>query len=381
MRGVLLAIALVALSGCFGKAIEQVTSTADRAVAVIDRGIEDIRTESASWQTVLGRVAQELPQDISEVIRTDAQNLASRSVAVAGVEFRCNVDFLANRAVASLQRLKAKLQGRAMPPMAPGFCQVVPDSIDLKASLDRQSKVTLHGYDLDNLDNKGERLKFVLVPASGDPIEIPEERIGRTTHYQVTLNLGEMARQLHTTRAVKIVSSWSGDTNGLPQVLVIPWEPSRRPERKNIERTTFMPPKIGRGDADFDTHDDEHMSVDVRGEFDIQADTIKCRVYMHAKEERSDWTEVGGWTEWATAYGAPRGWRIVDVRPRTNSTHTANITNIGLQVYQRPAGEVVSQFNVLGDRRGDEAGTWTQVEVHWRTVEVTLEQVAPEWAQ
>jgi len=87
----------------------------DEAISVIDRGIEDITSESSSWQTVLQRVAMNLPNDISNTIRQDAQQLASRSIAEAGIEFRCNVDFLGDRAIRSLQQLKAELRGTALP--------------------------------------------------------------------------------------------------------------------------------------------------------------------------------------------------------------------------------------------------------------------------
>ena len=93
VRSILICSLAVVLSGCFGG----ITSSIDKAVAVIDLGISDLQTASAEWQTVLQRVANNLPTDISEQIRTEAQNLATRSIATAGTEFRCNVDFLKNQ--------------------------------------------------------------------------------------------------------------------------------------------------------------------------------------------------------------------------------------------------------------------------------------------
>ncbi|ERN40905.1 hypothetical protein KR51_00025530 [Rubidibacter lacunae KORDI 51-2] len=374
LRSIAVMLILAVLPGC------GISRSIDNAVAVLDRGIEDISTESANWQTILQRVASELPDDISEVIRNDAQNLATRSIATAGVEFRCNVDFLAGRAKASLQRLKAKLRGKNPPILPPAFCQVSPDAVDLNADAESWAKIAVYGYDLDHSDTSGKPLTFFLIDSSGAQQPIPEDRIGRTTHYQVTLNLGGMAKNLHVKGVSKIVASWNESTNKLPQVIVLPWQPERRSERVNVGRTDLIPKKVGRGDADFNTHDDEHMSVVVRGVFEIREFDILSRVFMHAKEERHDWTEVREWSLPAAVYKAPKGWKIVEVRPRANSRHTANITTHDAQSYSRPAGEIVSTFQVWGDRNGDEAGTWTRVRVHWRAIEIDLEQTTPEWA-
>jgi hypothetical protein len=368
---------LLALSLTFGgcgvkKKVDELNDTAVSAVAVVDRGIREIQSESAGWQTVLRHVSEQLPANVSQVIRDDAQNLAQRSVAAAGTEFKCNVDFLSARAVAALERLKARIQGIDPPPLPPAFCHVTPDAIDLKSPPASWSRLTFHGYDLDHSDKKGRQFQLLVLDGNGEKRVIQEDRVGRTTHYQVTVNLGSLAPEMSAKKSVKILASWNDSTDGMPQVVILPWETQRRTDRVPIGARTYMPPKIGRGDADFDTHDNEHMSLEVRGELSVSGSQILCRIYMHAREERDDWTEVGGWSDWAVAYTAPAGWKITNVNPQQASVQTANIAANGLFTYPRPSGEVVSQFNVWGDRDGDEAGNWTRVEVHWHPVDVTL---------
>lgn len=366
---------VVAFSGCiFTDELDSI----DRATNVIDRGIDDINTGSADWQTVLERVANDLPEDISATIRNDAQNLATRSVAAGGAEFRCNTDFLENRAVQSLKNLKAKLLGTTPSLLPPAFCQVAPPGIDLKSSPSSWLMVTLHGYDLDHRDSTGSLLKVLLLDNRGVTIPFPEDHIGRTTHYLVTLNLGGLEKRLYDENIVKLIVEWDGSTSGNPEIVVIPWTPDTKTEYKNIARTSYMPPKT-RGDRDFDTDDDEPMSVDVRGNLHITEQFINCRVYMKAEEEESDYTTVKGWSDWSRAYTAPNGWKIVDVRPRENSKHTSEITDHDVHRYSRPAGEVVNYFEVWGDRKGDDAGVYTKVEVYWRKLEITLEETVPKW--
>ncbi|MCA8958304.1 MAG: hypothetical protein KDC87_19660 [Planctomycetes bacterium] len=372
--GVLLAFP----GGCGIKAA--VDDTVEKAVQLIDNGIKDVLADSSNWRTTLQRVADQLPKDVSEVIRTDAQNLATRSIAQAGTEFRCNVDFLAQRAAAALRRLKARLLKQNPPPLPPGFCHVVPSSIDLKVRPASWSNVTIHGYDLDHLDRRGKRIAFAMLDARGGRHAIPEERIGRTTHYQVTLNLGAMARELHTRGIRKIVTQFDGATGTLPEIVVTPWEPTTKPDSVTLAATDYMPPRVGKGDRDFKTKNDKHMSVDTRAEIRLVGGrVIESRVFLRCREERKDWTEVSGWSPWAKAYEAPGGWSIVEVRPRANSRHTANITSKGRHQYDRPAGEVVARFEVWGDHDGDEAGTWTHVRVSWRPMQVLLKATAPDW--
>lgn len=361
---------LLILTGCLpGDSI-------DRAVQVIDSGIADILARSDSWQSVLQRIANDLPQDISQTIRSDAQNLATRSIAQAGIEFRCNVDFLAQRAVEALRNLKARLLGQAPAVLPPAFCQVAPAAINLNDAPGRWSSVTFHGYNLDHSDRNGNPLRVLLLNSDGSSSPLAENRIGRTTHYQVTVNLGNMGSTLR--RVSKLVMSWNNSTTSLPQVVVIPWTPARRPETVNMGRTSFMPPHTN-GDRDFDTGDNDPTTVILRAEFRQEASSLDNRVFMRARESKGDHTMVEGWSRWSRAYSAPSGWRIVSFRPNAGSSHRANVTVHGQQTYSRPAGEVVNRFHVWVDRNGDEAGTWTRMEVEWRPIEVIIEQTIPDW--
>lgn len=367
---------VVAVSGCN---VLNGSNSIDQAINVIDRGIDDINTGSADWQTVLERVANDLPEDISATIRNDAQNLATRSIAAAGAEARCETDFLERRAVQSLENLKAELLGTTPSLLPPVFCQVAPPGIDMKSSPSSWSMVTLHGYDLDHRDSTGRLFKVLALDNNGVIIPFPENRIGRTTHYQVTLNMGDLEKWLYDKNIVKLIVEWDGSTFGNSEIVVIPWTPDIKTEYKNIARTTFMPLGWTNGDRDFDTNDDEPMKVTVWGDVDITEQFISCRVYMYAKEEKYDYTTVSGFSGWHRAYTAPKGWKIIDVRPRENSRYTCKITDQDDHQYSRPAGEVVKYFKVWGDRKGDDAGVYTKVEVYWNKLEIILEETVPEW--
>lgn len=372
----LVAALTLTLTGC---GIGQVADAVKEATNVIDNGIRDISANSSAWQVILQRVAAELPKEISETIRLDAQSLANRSIATAGVEFRCNVDFLGARAIASLQALRSKLLGGTPAVLPPSFCQVDPVSIDLNAAPEHWSTLLLSGYDLDHPDAAGARFAVSMLTTDGRTIPLPEAQIGRTTHYQVTVNIGGMGPTMHQQQVAKFVVSWDGQTSGFPEAVVIAWRPVRQTLSQRVLGTTpYMPPWAG-GDRDFDTGSSDPTDLTVRGEMTVDPTSVKTRVSMTARERRPDNTKVEGTSVWSNAYTAPAGWKIVSVNPTSSSTGTRVVTNHDVIKIDRPAGEIVEYFEVWVDRDGDEAGLYSQVTAHWRRVDIVIEQTMPSW--
>lgn len=372
----ILAVALLlsslSLSGC-----DATGGSIDRAMEIIDRAIRDIELNMDSWQAILQRVANELPDDISETVRVEADRLATRSIAKMGIEFRCNVDFLARRAIESLRRLKAMILDQNPPPLPPWFCQVDPAAIDLKVSPDLWSTAMLFGYDLDNADSSGTLLQVHLLTRSGQAIRMPESRIGRTTHYQLTLNLGNMARPLYQDQVDKIVVSWDGRTEGHPEIVIVPWEARRQTLTHSCGAVgPYSPPKTA-GDADFDTADDAPTDLEVAGGLFFNEQTVQITHMMFAREREPDHTTVHGQDKWETCFTAPQGWRIVEVRPNLGSRVNAVVTVQGMIVLTRPAGEAVDHFEVWVDSDGDEAGGWTRIVTHWRRWKSPLRKSCP----
>ena len=367
---------VVAFSGCiFTDELDSI----DRAINVIDRGIYDINTGSANWRTVLERVANDLPEDISATIRNDAQSLATRSIASAGVEARCDADFFERRAVQSLENLKAELLGTTPPLLPPHFCQMDPSSINMIDSPRRWPMVILYGYDLDHRNSTGSLFKFLALDNRGATIPIPEDRIGRTTHYQVTLNLRGLERWFYEKNIVKVIVEWNGSTSGNSQVLIIPWTPDTTTEYKNIGFIELTPENLLQGDADFDTDDDEAMEVTVKGHLYFREQYIHCMIFMEAYQEKSDYTILVGNSDWnKIVYTPPDGWKIINIRPKIPSTYTARITEHGSHTYFPEPGGVVKYFEIWGDHKGDDVG-YTKVKVYWNELEITLEETVPEW--
>lgn len=372
---------ILSLVGC------GIESSTEKAVEAFNRAIRDIQNDSSQWRSVLQRLADELPEDISTVIRNDVQNLASRSIAEAGDQFSCRVDFLANRAIQSLERVKTKLLGGDPTPQTPMFCKLVPVSVDLNVDPATWRSITIHGYDMNQVDENGQLFGVVMLDSYGNVVgTIPESKIFRGTHYEVSFTVDvNMAKEFVSRQVAKLAMSWSGKNQvfleSQGQVGIVRWESKRITYRDQPTGSCPNQPPPTRGDKDFDTGDEDPTDVRLAGEMRISDNRqiILGRVYLWAQERHPDYTTVEGWSEWCPVYQADPFYQIINYVPNLRSVQDAVVTTHGDQHYARPHGEVVQEFVAWIDRDGDEAGDWTHVVAYWRPINVTVERLLPEW--
>ena len=376
VAAVLAAALILPTAGC---GLDAFRDPVDRAVKAIDQAIDDIRNDNTRWQAALREVADRLPKEVQGTVRNEVTQLVQRSIATAGVEFRCNADFLASRAIQGLQRVRAMLKKQPTEPVHPWVCHMIPSVIDLNEPADGRAKVEIAGYDMDRKDHNQKPLRAVLFSdQTGQSTEMKEERIGRASHYVVNLNVrGEdFEQQLRQLKISKIRLFWGDALQGSNEVLVIPGRAQVKTETAPLGEIDHTPKHTG-GDEDFDVDGDEPMSFTVRGESKATENQILVRAYMRAREDRPDFTTVESESDWQIAYHAPAGWRIVSASPVGESKRSGSITDHDVRVESLPQGEVVMRFEVSGDRSGDEAGSHTRVKVSFNPVAVKLEEITP----
>lgn len=348
------------------------------AINKIDRGIDVIHGESDKWNSTVRDIADNFPKEAKELVRNELTQLVQRSIMSAGVEFRCETDFLANRAIQGLLRIKAILKKEKPPEIVPSFCQISPSVLDLNVPPASRSTVVIAGYDMDQKDAKNNLLKYVLYSdITKQKIDVDNSRVGRTTHYENIINASgsDWEKMLKDNKITKIQLFWNDTKIDSAEVLII----SKKPQKKEIAGVNLgeisLTPKHVRGDADFNVHNDKPMSFHVIGEAKIEDDKIMTRIYMNAREERPDWTQVEAWSEWNTAYTAPHGWKIISFAPQKKSERKGLINQNGARKENLPSGELVTIFNINGDRDGNEAGTWTGVTATFNNqVKIRLEE-------
>lgn len=137
----------------------------------------------------------------------------------------------------------------------------------------------------------------------------------------------------------------------------------------NLQPTPkFVPPWIRGGDRDFHGNGPR---VNLFTELQVRnANELWARVWMRAKETRSDWTEVEGSADFLM-YRDPGVAEIRRILSDRMSSHTFIDDNHGDDIRVLGTDELVNSYIVTGDTRGDEAGIRTGVSVHFNPV--TLE--------
>lgn len=131
----------------------------------------------------------------------------------------------------------------------------------------------------------------------------------------------------------------------------------------------FIPPRVG-GDREFMGHGPR---VQVSATLSVRnSNELWASVSMHGKETTHDWTEVEGNAEYLI-YRNAQFTRINRIVSDTHSFHSYTDTNKGTDFLELPAGELVRQFECVGDTYGREAGTRTGVRAHFNSITIEVE--------
>ncbi len=168
-------------------AINNIAKSIDNAVAVLD-------VNSEEWQQTLTDLLDTAIADgssaASALVRHEVTELLERGVAAVGGEFRCNVDFLADRIRQRLIRLKGMVLGQMVAPTPPAFCMVVPSAIETSLVPGTVPFIDFYGYDFDF------GILEIYVEGDNGSLDDVTADLDIPTHYNMTLNLGANGVQL-----------------------------------------------------------------------------------------------------------------------------------------------------------------------------------------
>jgi hypothetical protein len=342
--------------------IEDVTGS---TVATLDRAIDALERNSASWQTVLQDSMAQLTEDAQSTVRNELSTLLDRSIAATGTELRCNIDFIGTRVRQALARIRARLLGQTVAPPEPALCSVVPAAIDMALEPERRNKLEFFGYDFDTT-----AITVTLQNETGT-VDVSDD-LDRLTHYHMTLNLGANGVPLSST-SKRITLEWQGkQISSIP--VIQPTTPVCRQRTAEYARDTYLsftPPHTGIGDREYAGHGPEVWAT---AGWTHDATQVSVRLWMKAQETKSDWTTAEGVRE-EPYYTSPPGWRIERVvGDVSSSAHYVDTDHELDRVGGGPSGPV-KEFVFRGDRSGDDAGLYTGVDVYFNPLTVELVEV------
>jgi hypothetical protein len=124
----------------------------------------------------------------------------------------------------------------------------------------------------------------------------------------------------------------------------------------------FIPSRVG-GDREFEGHGPR---VWVSARLSVRnSDELWVRVWMRAKETKADWTEAEGSANYLIhKHDRP----IYGILSATYSQDYYLDTDHAVDLLTQAPGELVRQFECVGDTKGKEAGIRTGVRVHFNPI-------------
>jgi hypothetical protein len=369
--GTLALLSSIALSGCgVADGIQDLGEASKRAVNVIDNGIKTIQDESSAWRTALEKIAKDLPADVQSTIRTEVQGLLDRTTAHAGVEIRCDTDFLAKRVLQGLQRIRAELTHDPLPTsLPPTLCQVVPSQgLDLSLAPGRRDSVEFAGYDFDILDADHHPARVVVVDRNNCEIPLPDRYVTHSTHYLWSVNTSYNNGVPLGPDATKLRMVWGPMVVGEAAII----QPSMPQKSMSVPIGTLGPyaPPLVRGDSEFAGNGPD---VNVSADLVSYPDRLSVKLCMRAEEVGGDTLANGCVVK--TGWSAPPNLKIVRVISSTSSRWHYRDTNLDPDSIDLPSGDLVHRFSCIGDLRGDDVGK-TSCSALFNPVQVLVEDVA-----
>lgn len=365
-RLAVLLVAALLSAGCIN-----VDPPVSKVVDAVDDAITRVAANLTDWRTTLDELnttVANIDDDAAKLIKAELQQLTERSIAAVGTEFRCNVDFLGQRVLEGLNRIKSALGGKTGLPVTPRFCSVSPGSIDMVLDPERRNKIEVTGYNFDAQPG----MQLFLTTAAGR-IDVTKH-LTRQTHYKATINLGgsnaDQGIQLDdTSRTLEL--TWQGSAFA-PTVPVV--QPPPLPKCRQQVLTsqpasyTVQAKHIGPGDADVFGKGDVTIQVWREGDESV----VTARVYFKVSQYDDDRSTGEATSPAIELFRAPPGTKIVSVAaPEREAPDVYRDTDweddeIG------GGGGLVRKYIVRADGNGDDLNGWAQVNVKFNSFSVAV---------
>lgn len=346
----------------------------DNAEHLLDNTIAQVAASMSTWQSSLTDLqdrVKDLTDDTASLIKTEAQQLAERSVAAVGTEFRCNVDFLGQRVLEGLNAIKSKVGGLTISP-SPKFCSFSPGVVDMTLQPERRNRIEITGYNFDAVPRMG----LIMTTASG--ATDVSKYLTVSTHYKATINMGganpDQGLQLDgSARQLQLVWALDGQTpqGFTPQVTVIQPPPLPRCEMKNISTSptnqyTVQAVHTGEGDKEIFGKGDVTIRVYRGGDDQV----VTAKVYFRVRQYDDDHSTGQVTSPPIELFRAPPGTRIVAVAAATEEGPDVFRDNDWETDYIAGGGGLVREYVVNAEGPGEDLNGYAQVTVYFNAFNV-----------
>lgn len=195
----------------YAKLLDEINSSFRGATDALDRN-------SGQWQATLKNLSADLVDKGAPELAKQVDQLTAEIVSNTGAEFKCDVDFVADRTGEALEYLRIsflrsmKLTQEDFPVYPPAFCHAIPSYVettlvkmDQAAPSDaRSSLIYLDGYNVSSY--RGNLSAYLLDDAAG-LIDVTDT-LGQPTKYRMTLNTQRINAQSCGAKSISL--RWRG---------------------------------------------------------------------------------------------------------------------------------------------------------------------------
>lgn len=383
MKHLAYSLLLLCWSGFQGctDAVDKALSELNNLEKIITERTGDLTTELEKWRA-------DLPKEARSLINDDIEKLSQDIIGSTGKETRCTVDFLRDRFKQSVENIKAKLTGGKVVYQKPCFCTINMPMINPNADEKTLQTLSFYGYDFNNPDSSKKLMKVVLVGDSTSR-EINENFIGRTSNYQVVINVADILPEIASNKYHKIKIFWNGDSTGLSESVLSQWKPDIKFDPFQPRSFSWFPPHTA-GDGDFDTDPGNWANGAVQLEMRVNGENIEARLFYDVMEFGGDNTRVGigidpktnqvteatAWGPWTPIYtNINPKYELTGFSPGPPARYPFKVVDHGPKDYHQ-GGTAVEEFKAFVDEKGDDVAN-CHVDVIFNPMHAVLKQKQP----
>lgn len=370
-----LLVALFLLSGC--DTVKQALSELDDLKIILNKESGDVTTELEKWR-------KDLPDNVRNLINDDIQKLSENIIGSTGRETKCTFDFLRDRFKQSVDNIKHKLLGETLVYQKPCFCTVDLPMINPNSNSKTLQSINFYGYDFNNLDSSKKLMKVVLVGDSSS-VEISENYIGRTSNYQIIVNLIDILPEVASNKFHKMKIFWNGDSTGLSEALISKWNADTKLDPFQPQTIIWYPPHAGGSDTELDTDPGNWANGQIELQLRVNGNNIEGRAFYDVMEFGGDNTRFGinargeasAWGPWTSIYtNADAEYELIGFSPAAPNRFLFAVTDHISPKHYYQGGTAVAQFETFVDQDGDDRG-FPHVNVLFNEMKAILKQKQP----
>ena len=201
----------------------QLTScgTVDNTLATLDKAIEALNAQPSTWHQVLDDAIKQIGDQSKEVTQ-ELKATLQESVALTGVEVRCNVDFLGMSIKDKLIYIREKLLGHPKPLPSAWVCHILPDALHLqtvngKSTLKEEPLIRVYGFNF----YKENVPTINLYDGTLEKGSLSSDHVNLSSTYELLVNLQDVDFSGFKANS-RIDLKWSNRSGQVPIVLPTP---------------------------------------------------------------------------------------------------------------------------------------------------------------